>query len=333
MTDKKDGDTDKPTPDNNNLPPPATSNPAVPPVQPMAAVPAVENDPAKDAAVHEENRPSQVATNQNLAERIKSSDRWMIVLTAIIAAATIGNVWVYYRESEGAGKQTDKLITAANTQACAASKNAGAADKFALSADGINKQTKLAVDQFRRLANDTETTIRNSQQSFRQEQRPYLWAQPHGGFMDPGEKNNTVLFNPKPDKSGYTFAAAVNIKNSGRSPAIEVFASNTEYKFGPAKEVIEELRNYSPIYRPSGILVSDNVMTPVSATIEISNDDFERFKRGEYAMAIVGGVKYRDMFSPKITPYETTYCIVIKPEGMAFGGCNIPATHFGDSIK
>src|SRR5258708_31248547 len=42
-------------------------------------------------------------------KRVGPSERWMIVLTGIIAVATGWNVWIFYLESESTGKQIDKL--------------------------------------------------------------------------------------------------------------------------------------------------------------------------------------------------------------------------------
>jgi hypothetical protein len=80
-------------------------------------------------------------------------------------------------------------------------------------------------------------------------------------------------------------------------------------------------------------LVVGSSTTPASKIIEVSNEDFGYLVNGTYDLYIIGGIQYRDMFSPKIKPYETTYCFVTNPVGMPFGECSFAPPYFGNSIK
>jgi hypothetical protein len=100
-----------------------------------------------------------------------------IGLAGLVAAATIFYVVLTYgtlttikNSSESASRQTDKLIQAANIQACAAQKianasdrSAAAAENFSSSADEINQNTKLDVEEFKR---SSQQTVAASAQQF-----------------------------------------------------------------------------------------------------------------------------------------------------------------------
>jgi len=146
----------------------------------------------------------------------------MVRLTGIIAAFTVlnvlvvaFNVWVYYRESEDAGKQTQKLIEAANIQAGAAERNAGAASSFSTSADGINSHTKDAVAEFQRLAKATESSATQaaksmvlSQSAFRAQQRAWVGVSVVGTFRP--ENMKPIIISYMIANAGRTIARNVD---------------------------------------------------------------------------------------------------------------------------
>lgn len=96
-----------------------------------------------------------------------------LVLTGFIVAlgtilstgALVVQICIARENNRKTSEQIGKLIQAANIQACAAQKNAVAAANFATSADGINTQTKLAVDKFERLAKASEGSIQITQKT------------------------------------------------------------------------------------------------------------------------------------------------------------------------
>ncbi len=228
--------------------------------------------------------------------------------TLFYSGAAILQVWMFNRSSSQVERQTERLISAANTQGGAATTNADAAKSFALSADGIKTQTANAVEQFQRLADNGQRIIANNQQSFRQEQRPYLWVEPRGGFLNTKE-NTFYVFQQKEDKSGYIVAASVVVTNSGHSPAVNTQMPRTQFKIGPTEKSREEAKHFTPSYtaQRGGLLVVGSKVI-VSWPQEISNDEFTHLTiDGTWTLYIVGGIQYRDIFHPTIEPYETTF--------------------------
>jgi len=150
----------------------------------------------------------------------------MVVLTFAIVLLTAGNVlvgfWYASITKQAAidnGKQTDRLICAANIQAHAADIIAQSSEDFSDTARGIKDNTADAVAQFKRLAKGTETAIRTSQKSaqaalqasidnLRLDERP--WVLP---------SRFELSAEPEPDKP---FTIKVNIQNTGKTPAVDL---------------------------------------------------------------------------------------------------------------
>jgi hypothetical protein len=85
--------------------------------------------------------------------------------TLFYAGAVIVQIRIAKRSAKATSDQIEKLITAANIQAYAATKNAEAAASFARSAEAISTQTKLSVDKFERMAKASEESIRTTQKT------------------------------------------------------------------------------------------------------------------------------------------------------------------------
>ncbi|HXM20748.1 MAG TPA: hypothetical protein VN948_05745 [Terriglobales bacterium] len=148
-----------------------------------------------------------------------------LVLTGCIVAvgtlfgtgAAIFQVYITRENNRTTTEKIDKLIQAANLQASAAAQNAAAAANFATSADGINAQTKLAVDKFERMAKASENSISTIQitaksaldasiEASRLDQRAWVGIETFG--MDATSHKIVVVF-----------------KNTGKTPAIHVALS------------------------------------------------------------------------------------------------------------
>ena len=114
----------------------------------------------------------------NVAEKVT------VLITAVLAVIGFFQYTVYKQQKaimESSGQQTQQLVDAANIQACAATKNAASADRFAISADGINQHTADAVSDFSRLAKASEDAasraseaIKSTRESFQQDQRAWI---------------------------------------------------------------------------------------------------------------------------------------------------------------
>jgi hypothetical protein len=57
--------------------------------------------------------------------------------------------------------------------------------------------------------------------------------------------------------------------------------------------------------------------------MNITSDQLKKIQTGELWLAIIGGIRYTDMFSPRIEPYETLYCMnYVAKGGMRLGECS-----------
>ena len=168
-----------------------------------------------------------------------------VAVSIVIALIAFLQYGVYRQQKkimESSGQQTQKLIDAANIQACAAQKIAGASDRnaaaaesFSGSATSINKQTQIAakamadqvaklqagVNETSRLATAAQNANTIAQQATEMQTRPWI-----GIESDPTPENVTITTwqdNP-------LFKFDLVLRNYGQSPAI--VAGNPIFVFG-----------------------------------------------------------------------------------------------------
>jgi hypothetical protein len=210
--------------------------------------------------------------------------------------------------------------------------------------------TKKAADAATSAANTANITLKDGQQRFRMEQRPYIWANPKAG-----NSRGVVIGSPKKD-GVYVVDIAVDIKNGGRSPAIHMITTKSEIIIGPTEEAAKMAKEYIPQYgeSPGLILATDATDTTVTESCAnavkrltsenkpvrftcstqyqspiLTRKQVDRLMDYSWTVYVVGGVRYTDTFQPPLTqPYETTFCFGVKPTGLAFGNCT-----FGNSMK
>jgi hypothetical protein len=194
--------------------------------------------------------------------------------------------------------------------------------------------TRKAANAAKSAADTAAQTLGENQRQFRLDQRPYLIAAPRGSVEDLKTKTAHVLFQPSGENACY-LSVSVDLPNKGKSPAIEVMTTKTEYVVGPVKEATEAARSYVPIYPYHGVAVvaAGTGVTPVSDTKKLSMEDCHHFNDKTWTVFIVGAAEYRDIYSPRIDPYVTTYCFQLEPTGMPFANCDFGPGEFGDSIK
>lgn len=172
---------------------------AQPPVQPPSDPPPPQQQPCPE---HAES-----------ADKISKSDRIMVAATIVIAVGTLvsaGAIVLQWREMIGGGQQTDALIKAANTNACAARKSAAAAKSFADTAALINTNIGLAERDFSRMANNSTNAIKATQEAMRLDQRAWV------GVTEVGPPR------PAEDDPGYV-TIPITIVNTGKTPARNTF--------------------------------------------------------------------------------------------------------------
>ncbi|MFZ0804204.1 MAG: hypothetical protein WBQ09_12635 [Terriglobales bacterium] len=205
-------------------------------------------------------------------------------------------------------------------------------------------ETIRATDANEKAASAAETaaktasaTLQSSQSQWRLGERPYLWPSPRGGAKTSGASESPQWETMQSDhKGGFVAAIAVDIKNSGRSPAIEVLATETQYFIGPSKVVRKQASSFVPNYRGlpfANIIPTVAGITPKSAVSPITQEQAANLVNGSWEWYIVGGIRYRDIFMPRIDPYETTYCWRVNPSGMPFGACEFGDSAFHTAIK
>jgi hypothetical protein len=175
-----------------------------------------------------------------------------------------------------------------------------------------------------------------AQQQFRLEQRPYLSPVPRGAnvTVDTAKKTstNSVFFTLK--DSSIRSLIAVDLQSIGKSPAIEVDATSTEYKVGPSDQAREATKKYRPEYSGGvGVVQPSTFLTPASPGLKLTKQEYDWLIDGTWEFYVVGGVKYRDIFSPTIAPYESTYCYRVVTSGMPFVNCDFKPPDFTNSIK
>jgi len=115
---------------------------------------------------------------KRFAGRIDHGERWMILLTAIVALTTVSQAVQSCSNNRSTSVQVDRLIDAAN-------RVDDAAESFSRSASGINGGVSDAVEKLRVQAEKMEAARKSSEQqattalqatidNFHQEQRAYL---------------------------------------------------------------------------------------------------------------------------------------------------------------
>jgi hypothetical protein len=170
---------------------------------------------------------------------------WPEIITAFLTAAIVfvGVLqWRVYTQQkaimESSGHQTEQLIDYARAQACAAQRNADAAASFSRSADGINTQTAKAVGEFKRLADDTERSIKSAQDNSQQALNASIAA----SQLDQRAWVGVQSFSGGPVVSGdqVSFAVTVVAKNTGKTPALRMS--------GAYIQVVTEIRDPIPDY-------------------------------------------------------------------------------------
>jgi len=201
-------------------------------------------------------------------------------------------------------------------------------------------QAQGAVEAATRSATAAENTNTAVADQFRLDERPYLWGDPNGIVIDPNKPNALdVIFVAGPND--ISAGATVKIRNLGKSPAVGIKMTGTYYKIGPSKWATEQARTYKPKYaiNPSdSILMNEGAsgpgLVPSSDIIKLTAKELEAIRDGTYDFYIVGGMQYKDIFSPEQTkPYETTYCFHFRPVGLPFANCNFGPGYFGNTMK
>ncbi len=143
------------------------------------------------------------------------SSALMALGTLFYAGAAITQVYIMKRSAHDASLQADKLIKAAQSQACSAQKiadasdkNAAAAESFSTSAGQIRGDTAHAVDELKRAADNAQRQFHLAETALQIDTR--AWIQP--GFY----RDNI------PITVGSEYREPFRFVNVGRTPASDV---------------------------------------------------------------------------------------------------------------
>src|SRR6185312_2173400 len=169
-----------------------------------------------DTAVHQPSphpNPAQPPVLVNVLPQPVKSDKWMTILTAVIALATIANVIIFYFESEDSTRKISAL--SANAGEIVKSMNIALGDSrdaiieaFQANKDAVeasNLQNKRSVEASLKVAAETN---RIAMRAMEVSERPWI------GFVGADIKDNI--------ERGKALSGHAIILNSGRSPAIHV---------------------------------------------------------------------------------------------------------------
>ncbi|MGH9493603.1 MAG: hypothetical protein ACRD3B_01295 [Candidatus Sulfotelmatobacter sp.] len=201
---------------------------------------------------------------------------------------------------------TQKIVTSAETQAAAATKNASAADKFSTSAANIDTNIGQAEEDFQRMADASEKSLRAVSQT---DQRAWV------GITDDGIQGINPIKDMN-DMSGsmqkygyvripYTF----KIKNVGKTPARYIVVGSM-YSAG-TEPIVPDLQTeprHGTMFPNAGGTVYGH------EPIMLNREQFQAWKfQGNYVFIYIY-IQYSDIF-PDTKPHHTWSCTKINSLG------------------
>lgn len=254
---------------------------------------------------------------------IKSPESTNLIMagaTVVIAIFTALTFWLVW----GSGQDTQKLITAAQTQAAAADEISQAADDFTDSAywmeEHMDDAAKAMQDSVDTADQNTKATIRNAEIAFRSEQRAWIGVQgttDSKGFTDSEPwKIQVVFFN-----SGRT--PARNVQNS-----VAYITSPTPLSGPPAISIKQLVFRPVQSVAPQGYYraILGNEVAAEGATTEERHgqqqmvSEYPLIKNKTLFLYYFGILKYNDGFGKM---RETQYCIYLaNPDTKEVGMCD-----------
>jgi hypothetical protein len=256
----------------------------------------------------------------------------------IVYTAFAGCQWKVANETlteiRNGKSDTNRIITASETQAGAATKIAGAATTFSASAAKIGQETANAVGELRRSADDAEKAIdkssRNAQRALdasveasRIDQRAWV------GLLFPVEtvdKKKIEVLAP--------FAFKLRFKNTGKTPALRISYDPLIVFRAPNQPIpdYDQETKENIFYRLTGInesallapgeevFITFPALRPNGPNLALGPDKFNWMNTYQEVMFIVGKVSYHDIF-PNTPPRTTKFCLIYEPKFGEVGAC------------
>lgn len=290
---------------------------------PRAGDIAVDQTAQSGQKTGEADKPKQ-PSQQDILDRIRAGELWMIIFTAVVALTTVAQFVQSGCNNRSTSKQVDKIIASTNTQANAADEISGAAGDFTDNAYWMQEQMKDAADAIQDSVDTADrnmkTTIKNAQDAFRDEQRAWVGVQGTTlgeGFTETEPWRITVVF-----------------FNSGRTPARNVqtsimFITSPIPISGPSPDQVEQLtfrpaQSIAPqgYYRQAigGEFVAEASSETERQGTKTLISQYNFIKNKQLFLYYFGILKYDDIFGNRRT---TQFCIgLTKPDTKEAGMCD-----------
>jgi hypothetical protein len=206
---------------------------------------------------------------------------------------------------------TARIVTASETEASAATKNAAAAASFSSSADGINAQTKLAVEKFERIANASEEGIKANREAAgnalnasidaaRTEQRAWV------GIEDVKVTETS---------EGSPIGVTVWVRNTGKTPALNLKNVTIIGRAYPPDELsdtdfrlVDDGVDFARM--PGTLMPGAPVSVPVHTVYPMTAQRLDDIKSGREVLYVWGTIRYEDVFK---RTHSTKFCVFAVP--------------------
>jgi hypothetical protein len=177
-------------------------------------------------------------------------------------------------------------------------------------------QTQKAVEAAGRSADDASQALADSEQHFRNEQRPYVWL-----VAGTGTKSELVTSTPLPTLQQQGLSLLVNIQanNGGHSPAIEASVTRTTIIFDTTENAKRKVARYIPEFTTGAANLVPNASVALRSPepIPITNELIDDLAKDRKRIYVLGVIRYRDIFSPRAkAPYETSLCVLVNGGGL-----------------
>jgi hypothetical protein len=256
----------------------------------------------------------------------QNSNLWMIILTGIIAFATVVNVGVFYLASEDSSKQTSRLINEAN--------------KIAGSMQETVTQAKNGIGVSIR---QNEATLRTATEKSRLEQR--AWVGPIQLIAPEYLAENKKVY----VKDGDVVKAGVIIGNSGKTPARKLHVnvqmiilkageklvpkfsnvdiatlphSNAALQPGAQFLILPSITSFN--FKPPRIQLKPEIKIISEAEVSVKDKlftktDIDDLASGKNILYMFGLITYEDIFKQ---PHWTKFCMYLSTDLTAFTGCS-----------
>jgi hypothetical protein len=280
-----------------NSDPPSKSEPA----EPNQIGPSSRQSGGSD---HKDRGKNQLTETANqLAERIKKSDVWMISLTAVIAVATIVNVYVFYRESEGSARDIREFSTKAGAMVTAINTSL-AEDRTAIRETLKDNREAIAATERQinsALSDSTaqgKAVIKSAASQMRLDQRAWV------GFIA-----DSVTF-----VNGNEIDQGIAVQNTGKTPAVNVRMKSQGKLIPHGDEVTQP--DYKVRWQFGEDTASASTMPPGNLRqifvqpVQFTPEGVKQIRSGGVVLYQFGFVTYDDVFG---LHHRTDFCVYVLP--------------------